>query len=424
MKHRTLWITAGLSGLLLVAVAGWQWRGTAVSTVTVRQAPLIRTLQFSGRVSAVSRVDIGSTLTGRVARVNVREGEPVQAGQVLIELETPEAQAALAQAQAAEQQAQARLAGLRSTGRRSILATQAQAQATLQAAQTELQRTQALIEKGFVSGSRLTEAQRVMEVAQAQHANALAQAQANQDKGTDIQQAQAQLSVAQAATAAAVAHLAQSQLRAPAAAQILVRQVEPGQIVQPGKALLSLALQGPIQLKAPVDERFLDQLAVGQPATVVADAFANRRMSASVQSIAPAIDAQRGAIELKLGLTGPAPDYLRDDMTLSIEVETARRDSAQVLPSSALRNAAGAAPTVWVARDGRLVAQPVQLGLRTLDAVEILGGLTAGEAVVLGAAPALGSRVRPSTVSLRQGLTAPTGKAPDAGGAMSEATGR
>lgn len=424
MKHRTLWTGVALAGMLLLAVAGWRWRGTAVNTVTVQATPLIRTLQFSGRVSAVSRVDIGSTLTGRVARVSVREGQSVAAGQVLIELETAEAQAALAQAQAAEQQAHARLTGLRSTGRRSVLAAQAQAQATLQAAQAELQRTQALIEQGFVSGSRLTEAQRVMDVAQAQYANASAQTQANQDKGTDIEQAQAQLAVAQAATAAALARLAQCELRAPTAAQVLVRQVEPGQIVQPGKALLSLALQGPIQLKAPVDERFLEQLAVGQPATVVADAFANQRMSATVQSIAPAVDAQRGAIELKLGLTGPTPDFLRDDMSLSIEVETARRDKARVLPSSVLRGAAGASPTVWVVRDGRLVAQAVQLGLRTLDAVEILSGVADGEPVVLGAAPALGARVRPSTVAPPQALPRSPGNAADAGSALSDAMGR
>jgi HlyD family secretion protein len=90
---------------------------------------------------------------------------------------------------------------------------------------------------------------------------------------------------------------------------VLAREVEPGQIVQPGKALLSLALAGPTQLVAQVDERFLDQLQPGQvplwwPMPLPASAFAAR-----VLSIAPAVDAQRGAIEVKFALPAAAPAF-------------------------------------------------------------------------------------------------------------------
>ena len=95
-----------------------------------------------------------------------------------------------------------------------------------------------------------------MDVAQAQQANARAQTQANAEAGTDLAQAQAQLALAQAATQSArAAALAQAVVLAPADAKVLVREVEPGQIVQPGKPLLSLALAGPTQLPAQVDER-------------------------------------------------------------------------------------------------------------------------------------------------------------------------
>jgi HlyD family secretion protein len=138
---------------------------------------------------------------------------------------------------------------------------------------------------------------------------AQAQTQANAEAGTDLVQAQAQLALAQAATQAARARLAQATVLAPADARVLVREVEPGQIVQPGKALLSLALAGPTQLVAQVDERFLDQLQVGQKATVVADAFAGQRFAARVLSIAPAVDAQRGAIEVKFALEQHRPPF-------------------------------------------------------------------------------------------------------------------
>ena len=103
------------------------------------------------------------------------------------------------------------------------------------------------------------------------------------------------------------ARLTQTVITAPTAARVLSRQVEPGQIVQPGKALLGLALAGPTQIVAQVDERFLEQLRVGQKAVVVADAFAAQRLPATILSIAPEVDAQRGAVEVKFSLDQPPP---------------------------------------------------------------------------------------------------------------------
>ena len=86
--------------------------------------------------------------------------------------------------------------------------------------------------------------------------------------------------MAQSASTAAKARLAQAQLTAPADAKVLNRLVEPGQIVQPGRALMSLATQGDTLLIAQVDERYLEQLQVGQSATVLADAYPGQRFSA------------------------------------------------------------------------------------------------------------------------------------------------
>ena len=451
---------------LVFAGVSW-WRGPQVEVIEVRRAPLVRTLQFSARVATLSRVDIGSTLTGRVEQVQVREGDAVQAGQVLVQLEGDELRAALAQAEAAEQQARAALAGRRGSGRTTAQATQAQADATQRAASAALVRAQQLVAQGFYSGAQLDEARRASDVAQAQARSARAQVQASGDTGTDVAQAQAQLDVARAAASAARARLAQASLRAPLDARVLVREVEPGQIVQPGKALLSLALAGPTQLVAQVDERFLDQLRPGQNAAVVADAFPGERFAARVLSLAPAVDAQRGAIEVKFALAdGTPPAFLREDMTLSVEVETGRRDNALVLPQSALRplvaggagapapNAApnaevpdaegsaaavavavataapqGAAREVLVVQGGRTQLRSVRLGLHTLGAVEVLDGLAEGEQVLERSAGAdgkvrAGQRVRARPVAWSPAAVADPGngvRAENAGGAMSSA---
>ena len=397
------WLRVLLVAVVLVLAAGaalvWMQRPVEVDVVELRHAPLVRTLQFAARVETLSRVDVGSTVTGRVEKVLVREGESVREGGLLVELESAELRATLAQAQASRAQAQARLAGLRSTGRGSAQAAVTQAQAALDATQSEFARVQQLVAQGFLSASRLDEARRARDVAAAQLATARTQVQAVGEAGTEVAQAQAQLSLAQASIDAAQARLAQTRLRAPADAVVLARAVEPGQIVQPGKALLTLALDGPTRLSAQVDERFLDQLALGQPASVLADAYPGRRFAARVLSISPAVDPQRGAIEVTFALQGEAPAFLREDMTLSIEVETGRRNRALVLPIAALiRTADANIARVRVIEGGRIEERDVGLGLRTLGAAEVRLGLEEGDEVVLDMRLPLGQRVRARVV--------------------------
>lgn len=409
--------------MLAVVAAFWLLRPPAVAAVKVQAAPLVRTLQFSARVATTSRVDVGSTLTGRVLDAAVAEGARVKKGDVLVRLENDELRAALAQAMASERQAAARLAGLKGSVRSSAQALVAQAESVLAAAQADLKRTRELVAQGFVSPARLDESERNVAVATAQLAGAQAQRTATTDQGADVAQAQAQQSLAGAATAAAQARLDQATVRAPADATVLKRQVEPGQIVQPGRTLMSLALSGPPQLVAQADERFLESLQVGQPAMVVADAFAGQRFTARVLSIAPLVDAQRGAVEVKLSVAAPAPVFLREDMTLSVEVETARRESALVIPTSALRGDPSAArPSVWVERSGRVEARPVRLGLRTADAVEVLEGVSEGDLVLLGPVPSPGHRVR-ADVNAAPPAGARSSRE-DAGSAMTNAMGR
>ncbi|MEO5735082.1 MAG: efflux RND transporter periplasmic adaptor subunit [Rubrivivax sp.] len=427
MTRRSMaWAAAGV--MLLLAVLGWTLgRPPAAASVQVQTAALVRTLQFSGRVTTLSRVEIGSTVTGRVATVAVREGDAVKADQVLLRLEDEEWRAALAQAEAGSRQAAARLAGLRGGSRDAASAGVAQADAQLQAAEAELRRTRELVAQGFLGQARLDEAERATRVARAQVMAAQAQRQALANSGSDIVQAVAQLALSEAAADAARVRLSQSVVRAPADARVLGREVEPGQIVQPGRALLTLALAGPLELVAQVDERFLEDLRPGQTAAVLADAYPEQRFTATLARIAPRVDAQRGSIELRFSLP-TVPDFLREDMTLSMEVTTASRDRARVLPLAALRNTGTASRAgrdeVWIAQDGRVQARPVRLGLRTLSAVEVIDGVADGETVMVGPSPLPGQRVRPQPVDPDAATPTRGAKAGEGGAALSNAMGR
>jgi HlyD family secretion protein len=427
MNRRTVAFLAVAAAALAAFFAWVAMRPPHVPAIVAEARPLVRTLVFSARVASASRVEVGSTLTGRVEQVVVREGDAVKRGDVLLRLESEELRAALSQARASERQAAARLAGLRSTGRSAAQAGVAQAESVLRAAQADLQRTQDLVARGFLSEARLDDAKRAVAVAQAQRDAAFAQAEANADEGSDIAQAQAQLALARAAVVAAQAKLEQAEIGAPADARVLLRSVEPGQIVQPGRALLTLALASPLELVGQVDERYLEQLQVGQGASVRADAFPQSPFAATVRSIAPVVDAQRGAIEVKLAVPAAAPAFLREDMTLSIEVATGRRERALVVPMNAFAGERGnGSGSLRVLRDGRVEQRAVKLGLTTLDAAEITEGLAAGEVVLVGSAPPVGARARADTQSAaaRRAANGGKGSKEDVGTALGNAVGR
>jgi len=422
------WAAAAAVGVVVLAALGWMVvRPPPAASVQVQTAPLVRTLQFSGRVTTLSRVEVGSTVTGRVAAVAVREGDAVEAGQVLLRLEDDEWRAALAQAAAGARQSAARLVGLRGGSRDAASAGVAQADAQVNAAEAELRRTRDLVAQGFLGQARLDEVERAAAVARAQRTAAQAQRQGLDNTGSDIVQAQAQLALSEAAADAARVRLSQSVVRAPADARVLGREVEPGQIVQPGRALLTLALAGPLELVAQVDERFLEELKPGQTATVLADAYPEQRFTATLARIAPRVDAQRGSIELRFSVP-TVPDFLRQDMTLSLEVTTAERPRTRVLPLAALRSSSSAGQPgqdeVWIAQDGRVQARPVRLGLRTLSAVEVVDGVADGETVLVGASPAPGRRVRPQAIDPDLATRTRAATTGEGGAALSNAMGR
>ena len=404
-------------GALLVVVAFLAWRTfmpARTDAVLLARAPLLRTVQFSARVKTPARVDLGATLTARVAKVRVQEGDAIRVGDALVELEAEEPRAALSQAEASWQQARARLESQSALSLPTAQASLAQADANLQAAERDLVRTQDLVAQKFYSQQKLDESRRAVDVARAVRDAARAQTQANGRTGAERANAQAQLEAARAAVEAARAKLAQYTLRAPGPGRVLVRSVEPGQIVQAGKALLTVSVQGPLELQAQVDERFLAQLQPKQRARVLADAYPDRPFDAVVDRLAPSVNAQSGSVEVTLVVAGPPdarPDFLREDMTLSVEVLTGERREARVLPLRALRaTAATAAPAdprdgaatgaVLVAEGGRAVLRELKLGLRTLSEVEVLSGLQDDDLVLLDPSLAPGARVRARSVDI------------------------
>lgn len=377
------WLVPGVAvlGVASVLLLGWQrWQGPAIDVIEVAQAPLQQRVVATGRVATVSRVQVGSEVTGVLLQRRVNEGDRVAPGDVLAVLRADDLEANL-------RQAQAQLDTLQQSLRPQAEASLRQAQAQLAQAEREARRRGELAQRQLVAREDYEQARQAVVSARA---NATQAQLALAALAGGAEQAQAQ-----AAVAAARAALDKATLRATVAGSVLTRDVEPGDLVQPGSVLLEIASDGPTELRVPVDEKNLQVLALGQPAQAVADAFPDRPFPATVSYIAPSVDSSRGSIEVRLSVD-PVPDFLRQDLTVSVNVLTGQKEAALVIPNDALHPGKDGGSSVWVVREHRLLAVPVQLGLRGTTATEVTAGLEAGQAVVVGELGALqaGDRVR------------------------------
>lgn len=379
------WLKVGAAVLVVMALALYLLRnvllGTPTKVYAAASGELVQSVVASGRVISPKRVTVALQGTGRVLRVAVTEGQEVEAGQLLIELDNSDNQASLAQSAAAVAQAQAKLQQLSELTQPIALQTLAQAQATALQARKTLDRNRDLVAKGFVSQAAADDAQRAVDVATSQVASARAQVKTNAGDGSDTALAKAALAQALAGHQLARVKLAQGKVLAPSSGVLISRSVEVGDIVQPGKALMVLAASGQTQILIQIDEKNLSRIALGQKAYASADAFPSQRFDAVVGYINPGVDAARGSVEVKLNIANP-PAYLRQDMTVSVDIETARRTATVVIATSTLEDAATDKPWVLVVRDKHAVKQFVTLGLLGDTRVEVLQGVAKGEGVV------------------------------------------
>jgi HlyD family secretion protein len=197
-----------------------------------------------------------------------------------------------------------------------------------------------------------------------------------------------------AAEKAAATRLDQLSLRAPVAATVIARAADPGDMAQPGRSILTLVAGNETRIAASVDEKNLQYVKLGQTARATADAYPDRLIAATLTYIAPAVDAQRGTVDLKLRVD-KSPDFLRPDMTVSVEIITAQEPNALKLPTDAVRRDANGESFVLVNRDGAAQRLAVTTGLRGIGTTQIVKGLVAGDRVILPTATVdEGARVR------------------------------
>lgn len=355
--------------------------GPRVSADAVVRADIVRSVVASGHVEAPFRVNIGSQITGIVTDVPVVEGQAVKAGDVLVALDDREAKATVVQAEGVMAQAEAKMRQLRELTLPSAQENLKQARATLTNAQAAYDRAKHLADSGSGTRAALDEATKALDVAKAALRNAEFQVFTNSPGGSDFVIAETQLRQAAAALSTAQSRLAYTVIKAPRDGVLISRDVEKGNVVQPANVLMKLSPSGETQLVVQVDEKNLGLISIGQKALASADAYAQQSFPAEVIFINPGIDLQRASVEVKLRVPEP-PAYLRQDMTVSVDIETQRAANSLIVPTASIRASSTHGPWVMKVKNGRAERQPVKTGIVAGAKTQVLDGVAEGDLVI------------------------------------------
>ncbi|MBK6688386.1 MAG: efflux RND transporter periplasmic adaptor subunit [Deltaproteobacteria bacterium] len=395
-RRRWIWrIGLGLLLLLPLVLLLPRWLfGPKLPAYVAQRSLLIQTVAATGRVRPAGRLPLASVQIGAIRRAACKEGARVEAGAVLFELSDEAQRANLAEAQAAATQAEVRLEDAAGPGRKADLQLLRRAELALADAEDKLSRLEQLWATKAVAEAQVADARRARDIAASQLESARTNALGSDARGSRLRVLRAERERVQAAVAAARALLEETRIVAPRAGILATCEVEVGEVVNAGQALAVLVSDGPLEIVIEPDEKNLSRLALGQEAKVVADAFPDQPFDARVTTVVGAVDPVRGTIEVRL-LATPPPPWLVPDMTVSVEIESARHPDALTVPREAVRRT-GEGPWLFVHKEGRAEKRELRLGLIGQETIEVLGGLEVGEVVLLPGPLALeaGTRVR------------------------------
>jgi HlyD family secretion protein len=369
--------------VLAIAAGLLVWRATKPDTVPVVLAPAERgNVEASvantraGTVNACRRAKLAPSLGGRIARLNVREGDRVKAGQILLEVwnEDTAAQVRVAQEQANAARARAQ-----------------EACAMAEVAASEAERAQQLRAQGFVTEER---AERAQSEAKARQAGCAA--------------ARAEVEHAQARIAAAQTELSRTILRAPFAGIVAEVTGELGEYTTPSPPgiptppAIDLIDDRCLYVIAPIDEVDAPEVKVGMPARITLDAFAGRHFQGRVRRIAPYVldvEKQARTVDVEAEFVDPKEiKTLLVGYSADVEIVLATHENVLRIPTQALQE--GHRVLVYDPDSRTLEQRTLEVGLSNWQYTEVVSGLKAGERVAVSLereGVRAGARVVPET---------------------------
>jgi len=384
----------------------------AVTVALARRQDVVRRFEYVGSVQAPLSVQIAPKVTGRIDYLQVREGDRVGRGQVLVRIDPSDVEAQVQQQQAALAQARYRLAEAQLTQNPTNVSVTSQiseqeaavasakadvktAQANLDNARARYTRISALYDKGFVAQQDVDDArtaqgvqQAAVEAAEAKVKQAeagLAYARANRAQGPAYEQSLAALreevAAARAGLMNAEAKRRDTVLTSPLDGYVTGRYLDPGAVASPGQPILIVQYMRQVWVTVSVPEEVSGRIHSGIPAEVTLDALAGRVFTGRVTQVNPSADPQSRQFSVRVTLDNPEA-LIKPGTFAHVVFETDRVPDAVVVPREAVQRGKDGPYVVVV--DGGDVAhpRPVKLGAEDTNVIAVTGGLSPGEKVV------------------------------------------
>jgi membrane fusion protein (multidrug efflux system) len=328
----TLWLAGKFSPKVPASAAHAEPSKVEGRIVPAQLVPHARTETAVGTIRAVHETSIGSKLLARVVEVNLKAGQRVQAGDVLVRLDDSDLRAKLQQAKAAATSAEA---------------IQSQAAA-------DEKRYSELVKTSSVSRQQYEKA------------------------ATALRSADAELRRARETVNEVQASLDWATIRSPIDGTIIDKKVDAGDMVIPGQMLVTVFDPKRMQLVASVRESLKHNLQLGQSIGVLIDDL-NKQCTGTVSEIVP--EAQSASRTFQVKVTGPCPPGLYTGMFGRILIPL-QDEKVLVIPRQAVQTI-GQLELVEVAENGRVSRRAIRTGRTLGENVEVLSGLREGEPVVL-----------------------------------------
>ena len=320
---------------------------SGLHTLRVQQTAVADVLQATGTVRSWRTAPLAAQVMANVVAVNVREGDAVRRGQVLIVMDASQFRASADRGVALLQAAEHEIAS---------------AQSDLDLAKSDLGRLDYLYKKEIISAREYDQARAKFDSATAR----LATARANREQ-------------AAAALNQDKILLGYTSVLAPFNGVVTERRVDPGALATPGMPLLTVEEAGHYRLEVTVDERDLKYVHQGESVPVHFDAFDGSPLSGKIVQIVPAADPASRSFVVKLDL--PANPGLRSGLFGRAGFNRGQKQ-AIVVPRAAVMDR-GQLQSVYVLAENNVATlRYVTLGPQTEDQVEVLSGLMSAETIV------------------------------------------
>lgn len=310
------------------APAGGAPQGMPVEAEAAKAERIAQEIIAVGSLRSNESVTLSSEIAGRITGIHFREGQPVERGALLFELDDSIYRAELEQARAG-----------------------------LALSERNHERAKELFERKLISTRERDEAA-------------------------------AQLDVDRAAVSLAQARLAKTRIRAPFQGVVGLRAVSPGDYITAGQALAPLEQLSVLKADFRLSEAALPAIKVGQTLNLEVDAYPGQTFPGRVYAIDPRLAEDTRSI----GLRARVPNdqgKLRPGLFARVRLVIAERANAVMIPEQAVVPQADQL-FVYVIQDGKAELRPVQLGLRQGGRVEVTSGVQPGDVVITAGAQKIG----------------------------------